>query len=128
MRRAVLLLHTINADARHFDWLLERDEGADPDERALISFRCEVRPDGAPAAFECERISNHRRLYLEFEGALSGGRGEVERVASGRLLELEFDASTLLALIEWESGIVRYRGALDGAGVWRFNATRAGGR
>ena len=37
-------------------------------------------------SFECERLADHRIAYLDYEGPISGDRGEVRRVMSG-----EFD-------------------------------------
>ncbi len=89
--RWVLLRHDVpSGDARegsggqganwHYDWMIE-EEG---NER-LVCFRVMVRVDelGQGARFEGERLADHRREYLEYEGEISGGRGRVTRVAEG---------------------------------------------
>ena len=67
--------------ASHFDWLIDRD-GVSP----LLSFRLWERVDLCRPPREgmrAERMGDHRRAYLEYEGEVSGGRGEVKRVAEG---------------------------------------------
>jgi hypothetical protein len=54
----------------------------------LVTFRVQHRPDAPETRwFEAERIADHRREYLAYEGAVSGGRGEVERIGVGVLLD-----------------------------------------
>jgi hypothetical protein len=78
----VQLRHLLTDGSRHVDWLI----GRDPDGRApLISFRVEgplgeIGP-GEEAALE--QRSDHRPMYLEFEGEIAGGRGRAERIAKG---------------------------------------------
>lgn len=83
----------IAAPADHFDWLIETPypPGTTPtdDDRTLLCFRCAQRPDiliarGEP--FTAERLADHRRLYLHYEGELSDNRGTVKRVAKGLVL------------------------------------------
>lgn len=83
--RWVLLRHDVaSGPAReaswHYDWMIE-EEG---NER-LVCFRVMVRVGelGPGARFEGERLGDHRREYLEYEGEISGGRGRVTRVAAG---------------------------------------------
>lgn len=65
--------------------MIERtDAGMDPD-RPLMTFRVSGLPTEVDA-FEAERIDDHRRVYLSYEGELSGGRGTVLRLASGHSL------------------------------------------
>lgn len=52
----------------------------------LMTFR--VAPPGRPdgqgvSVFRAERLADHRREYLTYEGPVSGGRGRVRRVAEG---------------------------------------------
>lgn len=111
MPRMVLLQHTLPDGTAHFDLLLERaapgaalesagergggggGDGAsparpaagDPDDRCLIAFRLAARVDD-PAERPCfgERLEDHRRAYLTYEGEVSNNRGHVARVAQGR--------------------------------------------
>lgn len=125
MRRAVLLHHRLpNEDETHFDWLLESVLGRDPEERVLIAFRVQRREDVFRAdSFAAQRIDNHRRLYLTFEGALSHDRGVVARVASGRLLNIDLGETRLGATIDWGDSIRAYFGRrVNESDEWRFTA------
>ena len=73
MPRFVLLRH----DHPTLHWDLMLDAGG-----ALWTWRLEHPPrDGQAQA--ADRIGDHRTLYLDYEGPVSGGRGEVRREAAG---------------------------------------------
>ncbi len=95
MPPTVVLEHRLSDHDFHFDWLIDRD-GRSP----LLTFRipppslvqgapgarlpgCPLLSIAPPASFTAERIADHRRLYLDYEGPISGGRGEVRRIAAG---------------------------------------------
>ncbi len=132
MMRTVVLEHTLPDGSRHFDWMVERpdhgrggEEGGSGGEHRLATWRTSCRPDRA-AGFEGEQIGDHRAFYLDFEGELTGGRGRVERVASGRAVWLGGDAAGVgkggvEVRISWSDGrIVRYEGRIGGDGRWAF--------
>jgi hypothetical protein len=124
MRKTVLLEHRLAAGTSHYDWMLELEEGDDPDERSLLTFHVNSRVDPMDAgSFDATRIDDHRRLYLEYEGKISGRRGEVRALASGKLLEMKFTDIELVAVIDWGSGPMEYRGRIDDSNSshWRFN-------
>lgn len=73
MPRFALLFH--NHPLPHFDLLLEAGPHAWTWRLASLPV-----PDTEVAA---ERIADHRLLYLDYEGAISGGRGTVTRQDSG---------------------------------------------
>ncbi len=81
MARTVLLLHTLADGASHYDWMLERGSG--DASRGLLTFRVQERIDQGAGDFCAERLADHRPAYLEYEGEVSGLRGEVRRVAVG---------------------------------------------
>ena len=84
MRSMVLLRHEMADGTRHFDWLI--DPGSP---RALLTFRvAEPIHTGDSRAFVAEMIRDHRRMYLDFEGPIPGGRGRIVRVARGSLVAL----------------------------------------
>lgn len=101
MPRTVLLRHDLPHDhphdhpagSHHFDWLFEPADtpitpatptSADPNARVLITFRLATPPHKAlGATLAATRLPPHRRLYLDYEGPISGNRGRVQRVASG---------------------------------------------
>ena len=71
MLRFVILTH--DHPHLHWDFLVEREVGG-----ALRSWRLEKPPDpGTP--IRAEALPDHRRLYLDYEGPVSGNRGEVKR-------------------------------------------------
>lgn len=119
MPAMVLLLHETPDGDSHFDWLIARD-GAGP----LISFRVAQRVDLAAGegAMEvgAERAPDHRREYLEREGVVSGGRGTVSRVASGRATVETERAGAIVFSARWDGADrgVRVRGAMQSDGGW----------
>jgi len=74
----VLLRHDLPDGSHHFDWLLAQD-GDGP----LLTFRLDRDISLDTEAFEAERLADHRRVYLAYEGEISGGRGSVARVVQG---------------------------------------------
>ena len=82
MSRYVLLRHDTPADqARpvHWDLMLERDG-------VLWTWALGEQPQSKHRLLG-ERLADHRIAYLEYEGPISGDRGEVRRITSG---EFEF--------------------------------------
>jgi len=66
------------------------------------------------------RIGDHRKAYLDYEGPVSGGRGDVRRVDAGLV---EFEEPIAPGLSEVERCVIRLRGSrLRG----RFTLTRTG--
>ncbi|MEO1007932.1 MAG: hypothetical protein AAFX79_05160 [Planctomycetota bacterium] len=123
----VLLRHDLPDGTRHFDWMLAAEP--DPDS-PLVTFRVEERIDRGPPAFRAERLADHRRRYLDYEGPISGGRGRVSRVASGEctirgLGDHEID---LLISLDRLEGPLRGIALGDDRALWRFSrpASHAG--
>ena len=86
----VLLRHELPDGSWHHDWMI--DPG---DDRPLITFRTEAMVPEVDR-FEAERLGDHRRVYLSYQGPLSGGRGEVRRVAAGRARLIEAASGSLI--------------------------------
>lgn len=80
----VVLLHSLPDGSSHFDWLIARPTAHldRPDERSLLSFRTEHRPDVSDQ-FAAHPMPDHRVHYLTFEGHIEPDRGMVRRVATG---------------------------------------------
>jgi hypothetical protein len=71
-----VLLHS-QGEERHFDLMLE-------DGPALATWKMNEPPEDASAdGILCQRIADHRRRYLAYEGPLSGDRGHVVRHDEG---------------------------------------------
>jgi hypothetical protein len=73
MPRFAVLEH--RRDGVHWDFLLERGE-------VLRSWALEA-PIVAGREVPARALPDHRRLYLEYEGEISGGRGTVRRLDGG---------------------------------------------
>ena len=82
--RFVVLHHTGVPEA-HYDLLI--DTAADA---PLRSWRCDAWPLASGARVTA--TPDHRRVYLQYEGAISGNRGQVARVDEGPCC-IEVDAS-----------------------------------
>ncbi|TWT99410.1 hypothetical protein Pla108_03470 [Botrimarina colliarenosi] len=95
----VLLRHDCPADYRdgpHWDLMLERDDVSDEAGLATWSLltlptawlASEAATGACDAEVEAMQLDDHRAAYLTYEGPVSGGRGDVHRLASGELLWL----------------------------------------
>jgi hypothetical protein len=98
MSRFVILEH--DHPALHFDLMLEVDE-------VLWSWRLEAPPSAGPSA--ALRTPDHRRLYLDYEGPVSGNRGMVRRWDQGSFTWLECSESLVVVRLAGErvSGTLR---------------------
>lgn len=121
--RMVILRHQLPDGSHHFDWLVQGPQRIpappSPEDRCLIAFRTAVRPDEAAltgASFEAERLQDHRRLYLDFEGQLTDNRGTVQRLATG-IVEALFNEAT----------VFRLRGRFNDAPTCIWEASSIGG-
>jgi hypothetical protein len=93
--RFVILEHTLPPPATpavHWDLVVEV-----PGAERLSTWRLAANPLQVTDPIPAERIQDHRRLYLEFEGELTGGRGRVRQIEHGRaeLAELCDDEAVL---------------------------------
>jgi hypothetical protein len=77
--RFVILHHTGYSD-EHWDLMLESGD-------VLLTWRLDRDPTDPATAYPiaAERIGDHRKLYLDYEGSLSGNRGQVRRIDGGAL-------------------------------------------
>ncbi len=92
--RRFVILHHIGCEQPHWDFLLEQEE-------ALATWQ--LYQDPLAGGKELFRIQDHRKMYLDYEGPIEGGRGEVNRVCAGTY-----------ELIEHNSQLWRVRFASDG--------------
>jgi hypothetical protein len=103
--RMVLLEHTLPSGSTHYDWMFEHPDVAGG---PLISFRLSDRPDLAARGhrIRSERLGDHRRAYLDYEGPLSANRGSVKRLAHGLLLSLAETPTSLRLTLRWDQAPV----------------------
>jgi hypothetical protein len=87
MPRFALLEHDFPAP--HLDLLLQAGE-------VLWAWRLDALPP-AGLAVEAERNFDHRLLYLDYEGPISGGRGQVRRLDGGELEWVERSEQRVIA-------------------------------
>jgi hypothetical protein len=102
--RYVILHHKV-ADGEHWDLMLEQAE-------ALATWRL-PRPPACPQTepIEATRIGDHRTHYLDYEGPVSRGRGEVARFDYGRYRLAECDDERWL--MEFDGAVLRATFALS---------------
>jgi len=75
MLRFVILNH----DHPHLHWDLLLEQFG---KETLRTWRLE-QPPAPGAVIQAEALPDHRRMYLDYEGPISGNRGEVQRWDSG---------------------------------------------
>ena len=103
----VILLHTLPDGSSHYDWLTSLPGR---DEVGLVAFRLDVSPlEPGWSRLMAVRMPDHRRLYLKYEGAVSGGRGDVRRVAAGECLAWEEREGEIVAELAFEGVRVEIR-------------------
>lgn len=136
MPRTVLLRHDLPHDhphgSHHFDWLFEPANtpttppptSADPDARVLLTFRLSAPPDTAlGSTLAATRLPPHRRLYLDYEGPISGGRGHVQRVASGHADILADTPARFAARVTLDGHSFSIEGTPTTPPAWQFHIT-----
>lgn len=74
-----VILHHTGHGCEHWDLMIEH-------KNALLAWQLLGEPNGlASLPIDARRIGNHRKHYLEYEGAVSQGRGTVRRIESGTI-------------------------------------------
>lgn len=77
MAARFVILHHITADGEHWDLMLEHGD-------VLLTWQLPQCPGvGCCLPLSVRRISDHRKAYLDYEGAISDNRGHVKRVDDG---------------------------------------------
>jgi hypothetical protein len=98
MLRFVVLLHETPAGyarGTHFDFMLEHGG-------VLRTWALDKLPAVGDTVL-AERLADHRLAYLESEGPIAGGRGDVRRVATGEYETLEEREGTLVVRLAGDS-------------------------
>ncbi len=75
--RFAVLLHTGSPDGTHYDLLIEPRPG----EGDLLTWRLPAWPVSEPV--EARQLRDHRRIYLTYQGTITGDRGHVTRIDEG---------------------------------------------
>ena len=84
-RRFVILHHIVGTSFKrdrndHYDWMFETSP--DPD-AGLRTFATSRLPTTSGESVDGVWLPDHRRMYLDYEGPISGDRGRVIRVMAG---------------------------------------------
>jgi len=79
----VILFHD-RVPSPHFDLMFETEPGS-----ALATWRSPAWPLLQPGVLT--KLQDHRRDYLEYEGPVSGDRGQVKRISAGVCSIRKFD-------------------------------------
>ena len=116
MLRFVILRHKTPADYQrpaHFDLMLEH-------EGALWTWALEKLPTSGETV-SAERLPDHRLAYLDYEGGITGGRGQVSRVEAGDFEWIDQTPAALEVRLLGTgiSGVLRL--AADGEDARRWN-------
>ncbi len=108
--RATLLQHETRS-GRHFDLLIEDPTLGPPRLAPLWAARVSLPPAAWVAAgvLRLVPLPPHRRIYLDYQGPLTGGRGRVSRVASGHAVPRLWTAGR----IEMSLRLGAFSGRLD---------------
>lgn len=80
----------------HWDLLLEPPTGFGD---TLLTFASPTPPEAWVTATIVQQLPDHRHLYLDYEGPVSGNRGNVSRVLSGTIQWKEFSSKSLIASV-----------------------------
>ncbi|MAT80025.1 MAG: hypothetical protein CMJ29_00075 [Phycisphaerae bacterium] len=101
----VQLRHVEPGGDAHIDWMLSHDEHS-----LLVTIKLKDRLEALEAGSRMTGIflGDHRRRYLTYEGPLSDGRGEVSRVASGRLLRWVRNGDNWWITVHWDDGPLQH--------------------
>ena len=116
--RFVILRHE-GINPPHFDLMFESSPGSD-----LRTFRCFEWPPNPGA--DLLALANHRRAYLEYEGPVSGNRGQVRRVLSGTCQLLAPTSGTRIIHIREPQPLeIRIEQSEQASDVWRVVSVSA---
>ncbi len=96
----------------HWDLLLETPAGC-------WTWRLRAAPD-SPGEISAERIADHRALYLNYEGPVSGDRGVVTQWDAGEFVWLTATADRAAGLMHGKTWCGRIELSADSAGLWWF--------
>ncbi len=75
----------------HWDLLIEF-----PDQDRLPTWQLAADPTETANPITARRIPDHRRLYLDYEGEITGGRGTVRRIDRGHVQIVDTDLEHLV--------------------------------
>lgn len=113
MPRYVILEH--DHPHRHWDLMLEAGE-------LLRTWRLDS-PPRHEVEVRAEAFGDHRIIYLDYEGPVSGGRGHVQRWDAGTFLWLQDDADRMEVRVEGQRCRGDFRLVRGDTGAWSLHYT-----
>jgi len=119
--RRFVVLHHRTSGGQHWDLMLE-------DEDRLLTWQLSTAPtQHAEPPIAARRIADHRLAYLDYEGPISGGRGSVRRIDSGKLTIVERSADVFLLRLEGRrlAGCYELRRCSAAGDEWTFSGAGA---
>lgn len=119
-RRFVIQAHFVGG-GRHFDLMIE-------DAAALATWRLEHPPAllAPDAAWPAQRLPDHRRAYLGYEGPVRGGRGFVRIADAGTCRVLASSLDRWIVLLEGRLTRGRFELTRSAGTLWRIVARPSG--
>jgi len=110
--RFVILAHS-GQGPMHYDLMLARG-------RSLATWHLPCPPGDLPAARDVpvKKLPDHRLAYLDYEGPVSRGRGQVRRVAAGMYETIHVDAHHWLVRLAGSPDLLDLRHTGPGDNDW----------
>jgi len=110
-----VILHHTGCGGEHWDFMIERDG-------VLLTWQLLAQPtDPGALPIVAKRIGDHRLAYLDYEGPVSGDRGQVRRVDAGTAEFEDFTASYCAVILRGERISGRFALAAAGDGAWTLD-------
>lgn len=105
------------ATGLHWDLLIDLTGG-----ERVATWRLSANPITAVGPIDADRIGEHRRVYFDYEGPVSGGRGAVRRLDRGGVAVVSQTRGCIV--VELAGSVMRGRWRLScvGGGRWRLGA------
>ena len=114
-----VILHHTTGSGEHWDLLLEHGD-------VLLAWQLLSEPAGpASPPIPARRIADHRKLYLDYEGPISGDRGHVTRIDAGMVEIEKFTGEECVVTLHGKRLSGRFALLRDGD-VWSLDAAGRG--
>lgn len=117
----VLLRHDTPDGLHHFDWMLA---DVDDPQGPLWTARTSIPSDHwlKASVWPIELLAPHRRHYLTYEGAISGGRGNVTRIDEGTFDAIEWTTTRKIIDLQMHHCAARIIITQDADRTWTAGA------
>jgi len=123
MPEFVLLEHS-QANQTHWDLMFAPAQSPKTHEAKLVTFKIPINPHlWTEKPVSCEKIADHRPIYLTYEGPLTGNRGHVRRIDHGSYDPIEISVYRWLVSVQGAilTGRILLDGRTTGQNSWTLN-------